>query len=88
MTSIISDYADLALTREQLARSVNALISLHEQLYAKNPRNYALYAAGDIDMILQLRAEIYAFLHIAPEMSASDDTVAPDVVAEMPQSPS
>jgi hypothetical protein len=63
---MIRNYKDLALTREQLDRVMNILISTHEELYAKNPRNYALYAEGPIDMILQLRAEIDAFLHIAP----------------------
>jgi hypothetical protein len=63
---VIRNYNDLAHYREQLARAENALISLHKEVYAKNPRNYALYAEGPIDMILELRAEIDAFLHIAP----------------------
>ncbi len=63
---MIRNYKDLALTREQLDRVMNILVSYHEELYAKNPRNYLLYGEGAIDMILQLRAEIDAFLKIAP----------------------
>jgi len=73
---MIRNYKDLAHFREQLTRAENALISLHERVYAKNPRNYAVYAEGPIDMILELRAEIDAFLHIAPapaELPASGD---------------
>jgi hypothetical protein len=33
---------------------------------SNNPRNYAVFAESYIDMILELRAEIDAFLHIAP----------------------
>jgi hypothetical protein len=76
MTRKIRNYDDLALTRQQLTRAENALVHLHKDVYAKNPRNYAIYAEGPIDMILQLRAEIDAFLHIAPappESQPSDD---------------
>jgi hypothetical protein len=60
------DYEELAITRRQLAHAENALVSLHEEVFAKNPRNYAVFSESYIDMILQLRAEIDAFLHIAP----------------------
>ena len=63
---MIRNYKDLAHFREQLNRAENALIALHERVYAKNPRNYAVFAEGPIDMILELRAEIDAFLLIAP----------------------
>jgi hypothetical protein len=63
---MIRNYKDLAHFRTQLAHAENALVSLHERVYAKNPRNYAVFSESYIDMILELRAEIDAFLKIAP----------------------
>lgn len=63
---MIRNYQQLALYRQQLARAEDALVSLHERVYARNPKNYAIFGESYIDMILQLRAEIDAFLHIAP----------------------
>ena len=74
---MIRNYKDLAHFRSQLNLAMDALVSLHERVYAKNPRNYAVFAEAPIDMILELRAEIDAFLHIAPsppEMAASGDS--------------
>ncbi len=67
---MIRNYKQLEISRNQLALLEEILISLHKEVYDANPRNYALYGEGTIDMILQLRAEIDAFLHIAP--SAED----------------
>ena len=61
---MIRNHNQLALTRKQLERAEDALVSLHERVYEKNPRNYAIFAESYIDMIKQLRAEIDAFLGI------------------------
>jgi hypothetical protein len=60
----LRNYKELALTREQLTRAEDALVSLHQEVYAKNPRNYTIYAEAYVDMIKQLRAQIDAFLGI------------------------
>ena len=61
---MIRNHNQLALTRKQLERAEDALVSLHQRVYEKNPRNYTIFAESYIDMILQLRAEIDAFLGI------------------------
>ncbi len=78
---MIRDYKDLAIVRSQLALAEDALVSLHEGVYSKNPRNYAIFAESYIDMILQLRAEIDAFLGITPPVEAGPEengTSGPD----------
>ena len=55
---MISNSKDLAVYRRQLALAEDALVSLHERVYHRNPRNYAVFAESYIDMILKLRAEI------------------------------
>lgn len=69
---MIKTYERLASTRKQLELAEDALVSLHQRVYEKNPRNYAVFAESYIDMILQLRAEIDAFLGIgAPPLPES-----------------
>jgi hypothetical protein len=63
---MIDNHEQLAVVRRQLALAEDALVSLHQRLHAKNRGNYAIYAESYIDMILKLRAEIDAFLEIAP----------------------
>jgi hypothetical protein len=46
---------------------------LHEGVYPQNPRNYAVFAESYIEMILKLRAEIDAFLGIAPQAALSPE---------------
>jgi hypothetical protein len=73
---MIHNHAQLAITRKLLTHAENALVDLHQEVYAKNPRNYAVFSESYIDMILKLRAEIDAFLHIAPappELQPSGD---------------
>ena len=70
---MISNYKQLEVVRRQLNRAENALVSLHEGVYHRNPRNYAVFSESYIDMILKLRAEIDAFLHIAPQPEAAPE---------------
>jgi hypothetical protein len=74
---MISSYDQLAVVRRQLTLAEDALVSLHERLHARNPRNYALFAESYIDMILQLRAEIDAFLEIQPAADSPAGTKGP-----------
>jgi hypothetical protein len=63
---MIRNYEQLAVVRRQLILAEDALVSLHERVHAKNAGNYAVFAESYIAMILQLRAEIDAFLGIGP----------------------
>lgn len=62
---MIRDYQDLEHCMKQLGRVMAALIDLHKQI-GHNSRNYALYSEADVDMVLELRGEIDAFLGIKP----------------------
>jgi hypothetical protein len=88
---MIDNYEDLAVVRRQLTRAEDALVSLHDEVHAKNARNYAVFADAYIDMILKLRAEIDAFLEIGPpaEMPVGTISSAQDepATAATPTSP-
>lgn len=75
---MITNYKDLAVVRRQLALAEDALVSLHEGVHHRNPRNYAVFAESYIDMILKLRAEIDAFLGIAPQPEAAPEENGPN----------
>jgi hypothetical protein len=63
---MIRNHEQLAVVRRQLTLAEDALVSLHERVHEQNARNYATIAESYVDMILNLRAEIDAFLEIGP----------------------
>jgi hypothetical protein len=75
---MISNYKQLEVVRRQLGRAEDALVSLHEGVFHRNPRNYAVFAESYIDMILKLRAEIDAFLGIAPQPETPPEENGPN----------
>jgi hypothetical protein len=52
-------------------------VSLRQWLYEKSPANYAILSESSIDMILQLRAEIDAYLGIAPRLAVPEPVEEP-----------
>jgi len=63
---MIQNHEELAVVRGQLRRAEDALDSLHKDVFDRNARNYAVFAESYVDVILQLRTEIDAFLGISP----------------------
>lgn len=65
---MIQNANELALTRAQLRRVEAALDDLREDVKPKNERLYHAMAESYIDLILDLRADIDAYLGITPRV--------------------
>jgi hypothetical protein len=78
---VIQSEGDLQAVREQLRLVEDALIALHRDVWPQNPRNYATLAEAYVDMILELRGQIDAYLGIAPAPARNADH-APGLAAE------
>lgn len=74
---MIANDSQLAVVRSQLGLAEDALASLRAWLHHKNPRNYAIFSESYIDMILQLRAEIDAYLGISPRLPVPEPVDQP-----------
>ncbi len=74
---MIANDAQLVVVRRQLGLAEEALVLLRQDMYSKNPRNYAIFSESYIDMILQLRAEIDAYLGISPRLPVPEPVDQP-----------
>jgi hypothetical protein len=63
---MITNDAELQITRERLGLVEAALDSLRRDVKSKNERLYALMAESYIDLLLSIRGDIDAYLGIAP----------------------
>ena len=55
---MIQNEAQLKQAIEQIQNLCHALDSLREELFAKNPRNFAILAEGPVDEIRKLQIDI------------------------------
>jgi hypothetical protein len=78
---MITNDAELEVVRKQLGRVEAALDSLRREVKPKNEKLYELLAESYIDLLQSLRADIDAYLGIAP-LPNGKSPVAEDVMAE------
>jgi len=55
---MIQNEAQLKQAIEQIQNLCQALDSLREEVFAKNPRNFAILAEGPVDEIRKLQADV------------------------------
>jgi hypothetical protein len=63
---MIRNDEELTLTRDQLLLIEDALVALRREILPKNRKNYEVLSEGYIQQITTLRAEIDAYLGVAP----------------------
>lgn len=73
---MIKSEKQLEIVREQLASAQAALDSIRREVRPKSEKMYQLMAESYIDMVLSLRAEIDAYLGIAPIPETADVVIS------------
>lgn len=73
---MIKNDQQLDVVREQLATAQSALESLRKEVLPKNEQMYGVMAESYIDMILELRGEIDAYLGISEVPETADIVIA------------